>query len=138
MGGWQAFKEARTLHAAGCVTEAAYEPPILKGKISQGGRQFLAGLKLRNTIDVENLCSCRDSRVRGIICAHSLAVGLQILKPPAERSLPRDPEIKRQAAPAAQTGEAPRVELTLEGSLRHLEAEIRFRYTKPGVANSAK
>ena len=138
MGGWQAFKEARTLHAAGCVTEAAYEPPILKGKISQGGRQFLAGLKLRNTIDVENLCSCRDSRVRGIICAHSLAVGLQILKPPAERSLPRDPAIKRQAAPAAQTGEAPRVELTLEGSLRHLEAEIRFRYMRPGVANSAK
>ena len=81
MGGWQAFKEARLLHAAGRVIEAAYEPPVLKGKLNEGGKQFLAGLKLRNSIDVENLCSCRDSRVKGIICAHSLAVGLQVIKP---------------------------------------------------------
>ncbi len=75
MGGWQAFKEARALHAAGRVLEASYEPPLLKGRLTEGGKSLLAGLKLRNAIDVENLCLCRDSRVRGIICAHSLAVG---------------------------------------------------------------
>ena len=92
MGGWQAFKEARQLHAAGRVIEAAYEPPVLKGKLTEGGRQFLAGLKLRNPIDVENLCSCRDSRVRGIICAHSLAVGLQVIKPIRAESASARPE----------------------------------------------
>ena len=82
--------------------------------------------------------SCRDSRVRGIICAHSLAVGLQILKPPASEAFLATRRSSGQAAPAAQTGEAPRVELTWRSSLRHLEAEIRFRYMRPGVANSAK
>ena len=79
MGGWKAFKDARLIHAAGGVTEAVYEPPILKGKLIEGGKQFLAGLKLPSLLEVENLCRCRDSRLRGIICAHSLAVGLQVI-----------------------------------------------------------
>lgn len=135
MGGWDAFKQARAIHAAGRVVEASYEPPLLKGKISDGGKQFLAGLRMRNSIDVENLCSCRDSRARGIICAHSLAVGLQVLQPgrKSERDTPAAPV--RSAPP---TDEIPTVELKLEGSLRHLEAEISFKYSKPGVANPAK
>ncbi|HEY5741035.1 MAG TPA: SNF2-related protein [Terrimicrobiaceae bacterium] len=156
MGGWQAFREAKILHSAGRVVEAVYEPPVLKGKLSEGGRQFLAGLKLRNSIDVENLCSCRDSRVRGIICAHSLAVGLQVIKParleqersgppPREQSSPLGQQMLSAPRVAAsrpsrrqQTDEAPSVELALEGSLRHLEAEIHFRYSKPDVVNAPK
>lgn len=137
MGGWQAFKEARLLHAAGRVIEAKYEPPVLKGKLAEGGKQFMAGLKLRNPIDVENLCSCRDSRVRGIICAHSLAVGLQVIKPSQAAGAPSRPQMTR-AASVQGTTETPSVELALEGSLRHLEAEIRFHYSQPDVANSAK
>ena len=139
MGGWQAFNEARLIHAAGRVVEAAYEPPVLKGRLNEGGRQFLAGLKLRNSIDVENLCSCRDSRVRGVICAHSLAVGLQVIKPAQSAGSSSRPDgTKMTSSPRQQTGETPRVELTLEGSLRHLEAEIRFHYEQPNVANSQK
>jgi superfamily II DNA or RNA helicase len=138
IGGWKAFTEARTIHAAGRVTEASYDPPILKGKLTEGGRQFLAGLRLRNSLEVENLCGCRDSRLRGIICAHSLAIGLQIINPtdvPGE-SLPA--RSASQNSPHYETDEEPRVELTLEGSLRHLEAEIRFQYSRLNVANSAK
>lgn len=139
MGGWQAFKDARALHAAGRVSEAAYDPPVLKGKLSEGGKNFFAGLRLRNAIDVENLCPCRDSRIRGIICAHSLAVGLEVIAPRRKAAeAPRAAE--RTAGPAARelTGETPAVDLVLEGSLRHLEAEIHFRYSKPGVSNPAK
>ena len=136
MGGWQAYKEARALHAAGRVVEASYEPPILKGRLTDGGRSFLAGLKLRNAIEVENLCLCRDSRVRGIICAHSLAVGLQVIQPVQAKLPPPRPEITGTRSPLRrQTNERPRVELTLEGSLRHLEAEIHFQYSQPDVAN---
>ena len=151
MGGWQAFKEARVLQAAGRVVEAVYEPPVLKGKLAEGSKYFLAGLRLRNSIDVENLCSCRDSRVKGIICAHSLAVGLQVIKPvqsafassPPETAMGTRPQPWRRATAGVassvqQTDETPCVELTLEGSLRHLEAEIRFRYTQPNVGNSAR
>ena len=139
MGGWQAFKEARALHAAGRVLEASYEPPLLKGKLTEGGKSLLAGLKFRNAIDVENLCLCRDSRVRGIICAHSLAVALQVIKPVASKQMtaPRDP-ITRSSPSCRRTDEEPQVELTLEGSLRHLEAQIHFRYTQADVGNSVR
>lgn len=134
MCGWPVFKEARAIHAAGRVSEASYEPPVLKGKISSEGKLFLAGLKIRNAIDVENLCPCRDSRARGIICAHAVAVGLEVLTP----------SIRKPAAPAQTaseripaTSELPKITLRLEGSLRHLEAEISFQYSRPDAANHA-
>jgi superfamily II DNA or RNA helicase len=136
MGGWQAFKEARALHAAGRVLEASYEPPLLKGRLAEGGKSFLAGLKLRNAIDIENLCSCRDSRVRGIICAHSLAVGLQVIKPASSAQITAPRDSTTRSSSRRQTDEEPQVELTLEGSLRHLEAGIHFRYTQADVGNS--
>jgi superfamily II DNA or RNA helicase len=138
MGGWRAFREARLLHTAGRVIDATYEPPLLKGKVVDGSKQFLAGLKLRDSIDVENLCSCRDSRLKGIICAHSLAVGLQVINPVQSAGPSSRIEATMRTSSLQQTDEAPRVELTLEGSLRHLEAEIRFRYSQPNVANSAR
>ena len=139
MGGWQAFKEARALQAAGRVLEASYEPPLLKGRLTEGDKSLLAGLRFRNAIDVENLCLCRDSRVRGIICAHSLAVALQVIKPvtSTEMTAPRDP-ITRSFPSRRRIDEEPQVELTLEGSLRHLEAQIHFRYTQPDVGNSVR
>lgn len=139
MGGWQAFKEAKAIHAAGRVTEAVYEPPVLRGKLAEGGKQFMAGLRLRNPIDVENLCHCRDSRVRGIICAHSLAVGLAVVKGVARGcSGGGKTENTTPSRPAATTVEAPLVTLKVEGSLRHLEAEISFQYSQPEVSNPAK
>jgi superfamily II DNA or RNA helicase len=144
LGGWTVMKEARALHAAGRVTEASYDPPALRGKISEGGKQFLAGLRLRNSIDIENLCPCRESRVRGLICAHSVAVGLQVLNPVQRGSAARynlegaGPSAPPTAANRRGTDEIPTVELTLEGSLRHLEAQIHFRYSAPGVSNPAE
>jgi superfamily II DNA or RNA helicase len=134
MAGWPVFKQAQAIHAAGRVVEAGYEPPLLKGRISEGDKQFLCGFKFNNRIDVENLCPCRDSRVRGIICAHSVAVGLQVLKPVVARGVREEKPASRSAA-AATTQEIPRVSVSLEGSLRHLEADIRFSYETPGAAN---
>jgi len=139
MCGWPVFKEARAIHAAGRVSEASYDPPVLRGKISTGGKSLPAGLRLRSAIDVENLCPCRDSQVRAIICAHSVAVGLEVLKPFVRADRPERlgsavPSVRPAHAP---TSEFPRVELSLEGSLNHLEADIRFHYTKPGISNPA-
>lgn len=133
MAGWPVMKEARVLHAAGRISEASYEPPVLRGKYSESGKQFMAGLKMKNSIDVENLCPCRDSRQRGIICAHSVAVGLQVLHPTHSRQT----ETPRATTtpPSEKTDEIPVVKLKIEGSLRHLEADIAFSYSKPGVSN---
>ncbi|MGH8047112.1 MAG: DEAD/DEAH box helicase [Chthoniobacterales bacterium] len=134
MCGWPVFKQARAIHAAGRVTGASYEPPLLKGRVSEGGKEFLCGLKLNNRIDVENICPCRDSRVRGIICAHSIAVGLQVLNPVVARAAMEENPVAVRSS-AVVTGEPPTVTISLEGSLRHLEAGISFSYATSGTAN---
>ncbi|PTX92904.1 hypothetical protein DB345_14760 [Spartobacteria bacterium LR76] len=134
MAGWPVVKQARALHESGRIIEATYEAPVLRGKYSEGGKQFPAGLRMRNPIDVENLCPCRESRVRGIICAHSVAVGLEVLHP-RKAAKPEPARVERPAS--APTGEVPTVKVKLEGSLRHLEAEISFSYSQPGVCNPA-
>jgi SNF2-related domain/Helicase conserved C-terminal domain/Bacterial SNF2 helicase associated len=98
-GGWQAMKIARSLHSAGRVSEASYEPPILQGHVREGNTEYKSGLRIGSKTDIENLCTCRESRGRGLICAHSLAVGLAVLKPlapsatasPSEKQAPQVP-----------------------------------------------
>ena len=134
LGGWPVFKEAKAIRDAGRISEATYEPPLLKGRISEGGREFLTGLKIKNPVDIENLCPCRESRQRGLICAHSIAAALEIIAPAPKRANPAQAPILHQA-PNASTSEPPRVEFAIEGSLRHLEGSIFFHYSEPGIQN---
>jgi superfamily II DNA or RNA helicase len=80
-GGWQALKQARALHDMGRVLAANYEPPLLQGRIREGEQELRSGLKILSQSNVENLCTCRESRRNGMICAHALAIGLEIIKP---------------------------------------------------------
>ena len=134
LGGWPVFKEAKAIRDAGRISEASYESQLLKGRISEGGREFLTGLKIKNPVDIENLCPCRDSRQRGLICAHSIATALEIIAPAPRRANPV--HAPAMGTPAyATTSEPPRVEFAIEGSLRHLEGSISFHYSQPGVQN---
>ena len=82
-GGWQAMKPARELLKSGRVSEAKYEPPLLSGYVREGAKNYRSGLRIKSAADVENICSCWESRSAGKICAHSIAVGLGYLNPPA-------------------------------------------------------
>src|SRR3954462_4102538 len=88
-GGWQAMKPARELLKSGRVSEAKYEPPLLSGYVREGAKNYRSGLRIKNAIDVENICSCWESRSAGKICAHSVAVGLGYLNPAA--AVPAEP-----------------------------------------------
>src|SRR5882757_9816756 len=127
-GGWQALKQARALHQMGRVLEAIYEPPLLQGRVKEGESEFRSGLKILSASNVENLCTCRESRQRGTICAHALAVGLEIIKPRPAAALPAGAGTAVPAqplltpVPAAPVGPAPRFHLAVEGSLNHLAA----------------
>ena len=111
-GGWPAMKQAQQLHAAGRVSEAAYNPPLLSGLVREGNRSLRSGLRIKSEKDIENICTCRESREWGRICPHALAVGLAFMQPqenapeestkPAalEREGPKFVEIGAQAAPA--------------------------------------
>ncbi len=134
LGGWPAFGRAKGLYEAGAVSEAAYEPPLLKGKIRQGGKTFFSGLKIRSSSDIENLCPCRESRQRGMVCEHALAIGLAVLRPKVAVIVKEAP--KAPIAAATQPTELPpKVKVKLEGSLRHLVADVRFEYPQADVSN---
>jgi superfamily II DNA or RNA helicase len=76
------MKPARELLKGGRVSEAKYEPPLLSGYVREGAKNYRSGLRIKSALDVENLCSCWESRSAGKICAHSVAVGLGYLNPP--------------------------------------------------------
>lgn len=89
-GGWAALKEARGMLAAGRVIEAGYAPPNLSGRVRGAETEYRAGLRIGSRTDIENTCTCVESRRWGRVCAHSLAVGLAVLKPPTAR--PEEPK----------------------------------------------
>ena len=112
LAGWEAVKQARALLASGRVLSSEWQPPTLRGVVQEGATTYRAGLVIRNASDADNLCTCRDSRQRGMICAHSVAVGLHRIKAPAAGPVPletpkpppaRTPGLLR--APAGQAGE---------------------------------
>lgn len=103
MAGWEAMKHARGYLEAGQVLSSNWTPPLLKGVVSAGGTSYRAGLVIRSAVDVENICSCRDARERGIICAHSVGVGLHHLKPAAPAVRPRPGSGATSPASSART-----------------------------------
>ncbi len=98
-GGWPAMKRAQQLHQAGRASEASYEPPLLSGMVRDGLRTLRSGLRVKTFSDVENLCTCRESREWGKICAHSLAVGLAYIERGKEETSARGRAVS--SAPAA-------------------------------------
>jgi superfamily II DNA or RNA helicase len=114
-GGWQAMKHARALLEMGRVVSAAYNWPVLRGLVREGTTEYRAGLKIRTKSDVENLCSCRESREWGTICAHSLAVGLAFIRPkPAVAAPTQPPAPPRELKPV----------LKLDGTENRIEAHF--------------
>jgi SNF2-related domain/Bacterial SNF2 helicase associated len=99
-GGWQAMKPARELLKSGRVSEPKYEPPLLSGYVREGAKNYRSGLRIKSPVDVENICSCWEARSAGKICAHSVAVGLGYLNPPAGVVVPPN----EPAVPEAPAG----------------------------------
>ena len=89
--GWEAMKQARSLLERGNVLSSNWTAPVLKGVVQEGSISYRSGMVIKGESDIENLCSCRQSRESGSICAHAVAVGLHHLKrsAPAVPSKPR-------------------------------------------------
>jgi len=156
LGGWQVFREAKSLRDSGRVVEARFDPPVLRGIVMAGGRRIPAGLRFGPGKNVDNLCLCRESQSRGIICAHSIAVALAHARPPSPPPArpgsppPPHPAAAPGTAPTttarasaqatdyrALTDELPEIVFEFDGSLRHIEGGISFGYSKPGLKNPA-
>jgi superfamily II DNA or RNA helicase len=106
LAGWEAVKQARALVAAGRVLSSEWQPPNLRGVVQDGSATYRAGLVIRSASDADNFCPCRDSRQRGLICAHSVAAGLHFLKGPARaaQQTPQPTQPPPQRAPTLLRG----------------------------------
>jgi len=74
--GWDVMKRARAYLAQGQVVSSFWAPPLLRGVVQTDGMTFRGSLIINNSVDIDNLCNCREAREWGKICAHSVAVGL--------------------------------------------------------------
>ena len=77
--GWDVMKRARAYIEQGQVLSSFWGPPLLRGVVQVDGASIRASMVINNGIDIENLCTCRDARQWGKICAHGVAVGLHWL-----------------------------------------------------------
>ncbi|MBS0661440.1 MAG: SNF2 helicase associated domain-containing protein [Verrucomicrobia bacterium] len=102
-GGWDVLKHARALREMGRVISANYAPPLLRGFVREGETEYRAGLKIDGPTRIENICSCRQSREYGTICAHSVAVGLAVVAAKAPPPAPAKPAPAQPATPARVT-----------------------------------
>ncbi|MBM3845254.1 MAG: hypothetical protein FJ405_03075 [Verrucomicrobia bacterium] len=130
IGGWEAIKQARALLNAGRVLSSNWTPPVLKGVVQEGSNSLRAGLVIKDSINIENLCSCRQSRDWGTICAHSIAVGLRVIAKSTEASEPEPASPKplsKTQSPAAVAKSMTSVQFAAEGQTgEKLELAIIF------------
>jgi hypothetical protein len=89
--GWDVMKHARAYLAQGQVLSSYWAPPLLRGVVQAGELSIRASMVIKSGSDIENLCTCREAREWGKICAHGVAVGLHWLnaqKQPSSASPP--------------------------------------------------
>jgi superfamily II DNA or RNA helicase len=100
--GWDVMKLARAYLGQGQVLSSYWAPPLLRGVVQAGEISFRASMVVKSDIDIENLCTCRDAREWGKICAHGVAVGLHWLKgqKPDVAPAPRPSTTAASASPA--------------------------------------
>lgn len=97
MAGWKVMKEGKGLWRAGVVREASFENGILQGRLPGVGKTGKARLVIRSASDVDNECGCYAARKMGVVCAHVVAVGLEVIDPQVR--------VREEAAPVAQAPE---------------------------------
>ena len=102
--GWDVMKRARAYLAQGQVVSSYWAPPLLRGVVQTDGMTFRGSLVIQNSIDIENLCNCREAREWGKICAHGVAVGLHWLN--AQKTPAAPAPASARPAPAAPVKKA--------------------------------
>ncbi len=146
--GQKKFEEGCAVFRRDTITDVEYRPPVATGLISTGSRQLRTSFRLRKDGSVENLCPCYDSRERGIICSHVVALGMALrrdLNDPTVLERRAEEERRARAAAAAdehrylrraraQDSQAPAARLGLElsdqwisdWSMNQLTARVRI------------
>jgi superfamily II DNA or RNA helicase len=89
--GWRAFRDGKALFTRGVVEKVTYTHPEIAGMLNLGPRGMRSRFKVPKTGGYpDNLCPCRDNQDRGLICAHLVAMGMEVLR---SHALPEAAEV---------------------------------------------
>ncbi len=94
-GGWKEMKAAREMHRGGLVRRAEYKDGWLDGLVLMGGKEKRVRMQVLSRTHMENKCACMTARREGRVCAHAIAIGLEVVDP-FRRGEEEVPEIKRE------------------------------------------
>ena len=119
--GWDVMKMARAYLQQGQVISSNWTPPLLRGMVQAGEISFRGSMVINSEIDIENLCTCREAREWGKICAHGVAVGLHWLK---GQQAAITPTPGRPAVSGIQTKTAAKKPASLQRDVRGEPAEL--------------
>lgn len=95
--GWDVMKLARAYLAQNQVLSSYWAAPLLRGVVQAGELSFRASMVIKSASDIENLCTCRDAREWGKVCAHGVAVGLHWLQAQKPVAPPARPAARSQS-----------------------------------------
>lgn len=90
-GGHVEMKKARAIHRDGGVKSAEYRDGVLSGETRVSGKIKRISMEIISRTHMENRCTCLLVRQDGRVCAHIIAIGLEIV----------DPQIVAPTTPAA-------------------------------------
>jgi len=80
-GGHVEMKKARGIHRDGGVKSAQYENGVLSGELRIGGKMKKVSMEIISKTHMENKCTCLMVRKDGRVCAHVMALGLEVIDP---------------------------------------------------------
>jgi len=98
------LQEGRRLFESGAVSQMECENNIVRGTLSFGSRDMVTRFKILKDGSIENLCPCRDSRERGLVCSHAMALGYTYVQAFADNRTDRSMRMKRRREKHARTG----------------------------------
>ena len=90
--GQRVFQDAKTLVDRGLIQDVAYEEPFVTGTLLWSNRPLKTSVRILQDGSAQNHCPCRDSKERGIICSHVVALCIELIR----RSNNPEIEAKRQ------------------------------------------
>ena len=134
--GWEVMKRARAYLEQGEVLSSYWAPPLLRGVV-QAGESYFSRLHgdQETTIDIENLCTCREAREWGKICAHGVAVGTALVEGAKATSSTAGGPPGSRRAPARIAGEkAPTLRALPPANRRNCSLSCRRISTRPSRA----
>jgi SNF2 family DNA or RNA helicase len=99
LGGWDLFKEAKSLVQGKIVKEAVWEPPILKGKLRSGAGIYHPRIDLKRPNVPTSECNCRKGQY-GMACVHAVTLAFHVMLENQAKVLQKEEkEILQSAVP---------------------------------------